>query len=247
MGVAKSDIFFDWSNIMAVRNEKGQFVKGKNIHDLTGERYGNLVVLSLAEIKDKRSYWNCQCDCGNRKIVRNDALISYKTVSCGCLKKKQDRINLTAYHKGGRTKERLYHIWMSMRQRCQNPNNHAYLDYGGRGITVSPLWEDYDVFKKWAYENGYDDLLTIERKDVNGNYEPDNCCWIPCSLQARNTRKTVYFDFDKKEHPMVEWSEITGIKRGTLYARFRKGYTNKADLLSDVNLRTGRKLEVVSR
>lgn len=229
---------------MSIRNEKGQFVKGENIHDLSGNTYGGLKVLSLAYVKNRRSYWLCLCDCGNQKIVRSDALISYKTVSCGCLKKKQDKINLTAHHKGGRTKERLYHIWMSMRQRCQNPNNQAYKDYGGRGISVAHEWNDYDMFKKWAFENGYSSDLTIERKNVNGNYEPSNCCWIPYSLQARNTRKTIYFDFDKKEHSMVEWSEITGIKRGTLYARFRKGYTNKSDLLSEVNLLTGKKLEV---
>lgn len=228
---------------MAIRNEKGQFEKGNNIHDLTGKRYGNLVVLSLFEVKNRRSYWNCQCDCGNQKTVRSDALISYKTVSCGCLKKRQDRINLTASHKGGRTKERLYHIWMSMRQRCKNPNNHAFHDYGGRGITVSPLWEDYDVFKKWAYENGYNDSLTIERKNVNGNYEPNNCCWIPYSLQARNTRKTVYFSFDSGERPMVEWSDITGIKKATLYARLKRGHTNKSVLLSKFNLHTGKELE----
>lgn len=228
---------------MAVRNEKGQFVKGHNIHDMTGKRYGNLVVLSLAEIKDGRSYWNCQCDCGNQKVVRSDALISYKTVSCGCLKKKQDKINLIKNHKGGRTKERLYHIWQSMRQRCQNPNNQAYDDYGGRGISVFLPWNDYDIFKKWALENGYASTLTIERKNVNGNYEPENCCWIPYYLQARNTRKTAYFAFDNGERPLAEWSEITGIRRATLYSRLRKGYTNKADLLSKANLRSGKKLE----
>lgn len=228
---------------MAVRNEKGQFVKGENVHSLVGNTYGNLTVVALGYIRDRRSYWICQCECGNQKIVRGDALISLKTISCGCLKKQQDRINLTANHKGGRTKERLYHIWMGMRQRCHNPNNHAYKDYGGRGISVFQEWEDYDVFKQWAFENGYSSNLTIERKNVNGNYEPSNCCWIPQKLQPRNTRKTVYFDFDNGEHSIVEWAEITGLKRATLYTRKKRGYTNKSDLLSKFHLKTGERLE----
>lgn len=226
-----------------MRNEKGQFMKGHINHNLTGHKYGFLTVIELDKIVDKRSYWVCKCECGQIKSVRSDSLISNRTTSCGCLKKQQDRINLIKNHKGGRTKERLYHIWQSMRQRCQNPNNHAYADYGGRGISVFSLWNDYDIFKKWALENGYAPSLTIERRNVNGNYEPENCCWIPYSLQARNTRRTAYFTFDNGERPLVEWSEITGIRKATLYSRLCKGYSNKSDLLSEFNLRSGKRLE----
>lgn len=211
------------------RNEKGQFVKGCNVHDLSEMRFGQLVVIDLAEIRDKRSFWLCKCDCGNTKVVRSDALMSLKTISCGCLKKKQDAINLIANHKGNITFERMYHIWSSMKQRCENPNDQAYKDYGGRGISVCKEWSsDYLQFKKWAYENGYAEDLTIERKDVNGNYCPENCTWIPMRYQSRNTRKTFWFTIGNETKCFAEWAELFGVAYCTAYARFKRGIRDPA-------------------
>lgn len=219
------------------RNEKGQFIKGSGVHDLTKQRFGQLEVIGLSEIRDKRSFWLCQCDCGKQKVVRSDALISYKTVSCGCLKKKQDRINLTANHKGNQTKERLYHVWASMCQRCCNPNSHSYANYGGRGIAVFEEWKrDYRNFKKWAYENGYKENLTIERIDVNGSYCPKNCCWIPFSLQGRNQRRTVRATIDGVTQPLINLSEQYGLKHATVRNRYHSGYRQKEYLLYQGNL-----------
>lgn len=219
------------------RNAKGQFVKGSNIHELSNQRFGQLVVVELAEIRGKRSFWLCRCDCGNKKIVRSDALISYKTVSCGCLKKKQDKINLTAHHKGNITFERLYHIWASMKQRCENPNSSAFKDYGGRGIRVCQGWSsDYMNFKEWAVKNGYADGLTIERKDVNGNYCPENCMWIAMKLQTRNTRRTFWFTIDGITKCFAEWAEIFDVSYATAYARYRRGIRDPSEIFYSGNL-----------
>jgi hypothetical protein len=219
------------------RNEKGQFEKGSGIHDLTNQRFGQLEVIMLAEIRKKRSYWLCQCDCGNKKVVRSDALISYKTISCGCFKKQQDKINLSANHKDNQTKERLYHIWSAMCQRCGNENNHSYENYGGRGIFVCDEWRsDYRNFREWAEKNGYRENLTIERIDVNSNYCPENCCWIPFNRQERNQRRTIRVTIDGVTQPLIDLAEQYGLNPGTVRKRYHSGYRQKEYLLYQGNL-----------
>lgn len=219
------------------RNEKGQFTKGSGIHDLAKQRFGQLEVIELAEIRNKRSFWLCKCDCGNTKTVRSDALISLKTISCGCLRDKQGKINLTKNHKNNQTKERLYHIWSSMCQRCCNKNNQSYENYGGRGISVCEEWRyDYRNFRKWAVENGYQETLTIERNNVDGNYCPENCCWIPFSRQERNQRRTIRVTIDGVTQPLIDLAEQYGIKPCTARQRYHSGYLQKEYLLYQGNL-----------
>lgn len=219
------------------RNEKGQFTKGSGIHDLAKQRFGQLEVIELAEIRNKRSFWLCKCDCGNTKTVRSDALISLKTISCGCLRDKQGKINLTKNHKNNQTKERLYHIWSSMCQRCCNKNNQSYENYGGRGISVCEEWRyDYRNFRKWAVENGYQEALTIERNNVDGNYCPENCCWIPFSRQERNQRRTIRVTIDGVTQPLIDLAEQYGIKPCTARQRYHSGYLQKEYLLYQGNL-----------
>ena len=160
--------------------------------DLTNNRYGKLVVISKHGHSGKETTWLCQCDCGEQTVVIGRDLRSGNTQSCGCLQR-QRATEANIKHNGSARGQRepLYKRWESMKKRCFSTNCKSYKDYGGRGITVCAEWvNDYDAFKKWALNNGFEEHLTIERIDFNGNYEPSNCTWIPKKEQSKNRRNT---------------------------------------------------------
>lgn len=131
----------------------------------------------------------------------------------------------------GDSHTRLYKIWKSMKGRCYLTSNTSYKRYGARGIRVCSEWHDYQIFRKWTLDNGYDDSLTIDRIDVNGDYEPNNCRWATPKEQANNTRRNRNLTAFGKTLTMTQWSEITGIKVATIWARLHKGW-NTEDALS---------------
>lgn len=120
----------------------------------------------------------------------------------------------------GMSKTRLYTIWKKMKARCENSNQDRFLDYGGRGIQVCLAWRDFVVFRDWALANGYDDNLTLDRKDNNGNYEPDNCRWITSVEQQQNKRNSSKIEINGIVDSFVGWSKRTGISVNTLYTRY---------------------------
>lgn len=197
--------------------------------DLKGKRFGRLTVIHLDNTKKKRqSYWFCKCDCGAIKSIRRDCLLSGNTKSCGCLKRDQDTINLTTHHSHMLSRSRLYNIWLSMKQRCENPKNSSYERYGGRGIKVCKKWSrSSKAFFDWALANGYSDHLTIDRIDNNGNYEPSNCRWVIDKTQCRNRRSNITVEYNNKKITLIELSEITGINHKVLYARYKRGDRGK--------------------
>ena len=161
--------------------------------DLTGQRFGRLTAIIPTEKRRGRCViWLCRCDCGNLTEVSLDDLRREHTKSCGCLHREisQKRSgNLSHLYKHGRTRTRLYRIWNHMKDRCLNPNHIKYHRYGGRGINVWPEWKgNFVAFKFWAILSGYQNNLTIDRIDNDGNYEPDNCQWI---TRAENARKGI--------------------------------------------------------
>lgn len=126
--------------------------------------------------------------------------------------------------KDGRSKTRLYHIWVYMRKRCNNPNDDAYERYGGRGIRVCDEWNmSFDSFKEWAEKSGYADDLTIERLDVNGNYQPDNCTWITRAEQAKNRRSSNMLTINGITKTAADWSRDAGFEKHVVMDRIRKG------------------------
>lgn len=198
-----------------------------NFKDLTGERFGRLEVLGVARKvtsgKRERYYWACRCDCGNEKEVRTDCLTSGLVKSCGCLKKEQNKINLTANHSHKKSMTRPYHIWQKIKDRCQNPNIPCYKRYGGRGINICKEWLDPEKFMDWAMDNGYSDDLTIDRIDNNGDYEPKNCRWVDVKTQCRNRRSNIIVEYEGQEMTLIEASEKSGIAYATLNRRYHSG------------------------
>lgn len=172
--------------------------------DLTGKRFGRLVVLKRADdyfTKSGRKIkrWECICDCGNKKVVRHGELQSGQTTSCGCLHKEIVG-NLNRTHGLSDKCGRLYPLWKSIKYRCYCKTCKSYKNYGGRGISMCDEWKnDFVPFYKWAIEHGYKEektdkginILTIDRIDNDGNYEPDNCRFVTNAEQAKNKRKSI--------------------------------------------------------
>ena len=188
--------------------------------DLSGKRYGKIVVLERAENRGKHTMWKCKCDCGNYTITGASELKSGTTKSCGCLKFE----SRNSTH--GLSDTRLYGIWQGMKERCLKEYSPAYKWYGGRGITICQEWlDDFYNFYNWAIANGYKENLSIDRINVDGNYEPSNCKWIPLEEQALNTRTTKFLTYKGETKTVSEWCEITGIKKTTMLNRIRLGFT----------------------
>ncbi|WP_051986904.1 hypothetical protein [Clostridium celatum] len=121
-------------------------------------------------------------------------------------------------------KTNLYGRWVMMKQRCYNPNNKDYYNYGARGIKVCNEWRNnYLNFHNWAYTNGYNDKFSIDRINVNGDYEPDNCRWVDNNVQANNKSCTIFVDYEGINITLTELSKLTGIRRETLEMRYIRG------------------------
>ena len=156
--------------------------------DLTGKRFGKLTVIKrVHNEKNKHARWLCKCDCGNEVVVQSQSL-KKSTKSCGCL-----LVELHLTH--GQAGTRLYNIWNVMKQRCGNPNNHNYKEYGARGISVCEDWKrSFETFQEWAMKTGYNPDLkrgecTLDRINNDGNYCPENCRWVTMKEQCQNRRR----------------------------------------------------------
>lgn len=202
--------------------------------DLTGQKFGRLTVIGLNDTDTRKTYWICQCDCGNIKTVRSDSLQSGAVRSCGCMKKEQDKENLSKNHKHKMSGSRLYEIWQGMKSRCYNVHDARYSRYGGRGIIVCDEWKnDFDSFYHWSIENGYDNSLTIDRIDNDKNYCPDNCRWADAKTQARNRSTNIEITIGNATKTLTEWCEIFDLDYKVVYAKYaRNGYSSIDDLFN---------------
>ena len=194
------------------------------LKDLTGMRFGRLTVIERADHNNSsgKPLWVCRCDCGKIKDVGSRELRKGISVSCGCY-----RADWAKEHnkKHGGKGTRLYRIWTGMKDRCLNKNSKYKKNYSERGIKICDEWADsFEAFYSWVMSNGYDDKLTIDRIDNNGNYCPENCRWADYKTQGNNTRSNVVVVLDGESHTVTEWSEITGVPRNVIYGRLKSGW-----------------------
>lgn len=182
--------------------------------DMIGVRFGRLVVQSYSHAEKRkdcngsRHYYNCLCDCGNTCIIERNSLRSGNTSSCGCIRSEMlaKRNKETAsLHGDSKRYERMHNSWSAMLNRCEHTNNKNYDLYGGRGIKVCDEWHKWDAFRDWALDNGYNDGLTIDRIDSNGNYEPSNCRWVTMDIQANNKSNNKYITYQGRTQSLADW------------------------------------------
>ena len=195
------------------------------IIDITGQRFGKLTVIKLVGT-DKRgaTKWLCKCDCGNEIIAYKTNLMKPNhTTSCGCYKREiGEKIKTT--HNFSKT--RIYKIWVGIKNRCYDSNSNVYYLYGKRGITVCKEWlNDFMAFYDWSMQNGYNEKLTIDRIDSNGNYEPKNCRWATAKEQSNNTSKNRVYFIDGVRYTTKQIAEKHNINYGTFISRIYRGWT----------------------
>ena len=189
---------------------------------MVGRRYGRLIVQEKTERINREDTWTCRCDCGNITTATTSALVTGHKKSCGCYK--LERIS-QSHKTHGESEDPLYHKWEGIKQRCHNPSTKDYPRYGGRGIEVCQEWRDsFEAFRDWALANGYRDDLTIERKDTDGDYCPENCCWATQREQANNRRNNRIVEYKGERKTVAEWAECTGIGYETLRQRLNNGW-----------------------
>ena len=165
--------------------------------DLTGQMFGRWTVLQYDRTKNGEAYWLCKCTCGTVRSVNGYHLRSGRSTSCGCYSAEIKRNNFPRTTHGlKKDNPRLYRIWQCMLNRCRRKKDKYYQRYGGRGILVCEEWHQFPPFFEWAMANGYKDNLTIDRIDVNGNYEPSNCQWLTAE---ENSKKAIKDRMEKHE------------------------------------------------
>lgn len=192
--------------------------------DLTGQKFGKLTVIE-ENGRGKRGevLWLCVCDCGNKRNKSASFLRKKSTFSCGCEKKEAAKKAFTSH---GLSQTPTYNVWQSMKDRCLNPKNCVYHNYGARGIKVCDRWIN-------SFENFYSDMgekpkhLSIERIDNNGDYEPSNCRWATAREQCANRRRSSHVTIDGETKNISEWSRVSGIGRSTIRRRFDAGITGR--------------------
>jgi hypothetical protein len=192
---------------------------------LTGQAFGQLTVMERAGTDHRGEIrWLCSCECGNLSIALGSNLRTGNTQSCGCLKRKIIQAGANFKHGMNNTPE--HRAWSHMRQRCNNPKDKSYKDYGARGITVCDRWQD-------SFPNFMEDMglkpepkhkYSLERKNNEEGYSPDNCVWATRRVQAKNKRNIIYWTYQGKTQHLSAWAEELGIEVGTLWYRHKAGW-----------------------
>ena len=207
---------------------------------LDGQAFGRLTVIERFRSRNGRVTWLCRCECGKLHEAVSHALTSGHTKSCGCWK---DERNTSTKPTHGHASKKTglsptYQSWRGMWTRCTNPKVKSFKDYGARGVCVCDQWKDFGAFL--SDMGTRPDGSTLDRKDVNGNYEPSNCRWVTRTEQNRNTRANYIVSFDGREMTQAEFSELIGMKQSTVSYRLKKGWT--PEQVAEIKPHTGNRI-----
>lgn len=201
--------------------------------DIIGQKFNRLTVVDLHHKVQKfktnghksgySEFYLCNCECGNQTIVEKWQLTSGKTKSCGCLKVDTCRKHFSIHNL---THHPLYNIWIKVKERCYKSTCKAFPNYGGRGIEMCKEWKnDFISFYNWAINNGYAQNLTLDRIDVNGNYEPLNCRFVTLKKQQNNKRNNFNITIYNRTQTLSEWCEEKGLNYSKINYRINNGWT----------------------
>ena len=194
--------------------------------DITGQRFGRLVVIRRVENPSVgHARWHCECQCGTGRVFFGYSLRSGESISCGCWKREKIAKARTKHgcHRRNVPIMPEYNVWKTMRQRCLNPKNPSYPNYGGRGIIICERWNHFENFLA-DMGSRPTSTSTIERKNVNGHYCQGNCMWIEKRFQGRNTRRNRLLTMGGQTKLLCEWTQETGIGHTTILVRLKAGW-----------------------
>jgi hypothetical protein len=201
----------------------------KQMINMTGMKFGRLIVKEWSFKRGKNQFWSCECDCGVIKDVNGTDLRHGKIKSCGCLKSEKMRIKM---YKHGMSNHRFYKIWTSMKARVLNKNNYDYKYYGGKGIKICVDWMKFEKFELDMYESYLEHCekigikeTTIDRIDTDGNYELNNCKWSTWIEQATNRNTTHFIEVDECKLSMRQAARKYNLTYSTLASRLQRGWT----------------------
>lgn len=195
--------------------------------DITGQKFNMLTALNrVGKNKNGQAIWSFKCECGAIKNMLATNATRKTQISCGCHK-------LKVLTKHGFIKHRLYSIWRGMVSRCYYEKHTGFKNYGRKGIKVCKEWLDFESFKNWALSNGYDEKLTLDRKNNFKSYSPDNCKWSDKYAQSYNRTCTVWCEINGKKLNTNEIFNQYGINKKVLYYRMSRGYKNQ-DLIKPI-------------
>lgn len=186
--------------------------------DLSGKRFGKLTVVELSHRSSGKAIWKCLCDCGSTSLAQGYNLTIGHTSSCGCQKFESNKAIVTH----GKSSTKSHAVWRRMRQRCTNPRDVGYKDYGGRGIVICDRWDSFESF--YLDMGDPPEGMTIDRIDVNGNYEPGNCRWADDAEQSNNRRCVTKIEKFGRKQTISEWSKELGLSRSTIVRRMEHGW-----------------------
>ncbi len=189
--------------------------------DLSGQQFGRLTAMSPGRTAYDKPAWHCICSCGGRALVDSRALLGGGSTSCGCYTREQV---YKAVKRHGASRTQSYSAWTGMRQRCSNPNKAAYKNYGGRGIRVCDAWHKYENFLQDMGERP-SPQHSIDRRDNNKDYSPDNCRWATRTEQARNRRTSRMLTIFGETKTLIEWAEDSRccVSAQALHLRLKSG------------------------